>query len=159
MRLEERRVWLADQLRRKSIPDNVWDELVETRYAREDLDGTDAEMLVAQAQSLLRVSGSGPRRPGRLDREEEKIELSMWLDDLENERRRVFGEHVARMAAEHPDVQAFREEVLGERFPLSYEEALEEFVDEDGFIHREGPRAEQLDELTKELKGSTSGRR
>ncbi len=152
MSLEELRAWLADQLRTTSIPDKVWDELVETRYAQEDLDETDTELLFAQARSLLRVSGPGLRRPGRPGREEEKIGLSKWLDDLENERRRVFGEHVARMAAEHPDVQAFRGEILGERFPLSYEEALEEFVDEDGFIRRERPHAEQLDKLTKELK-------
>ena len=152
MRLEELRIWLADQLRTESIPDKVWDELVETRYARADLDETDKELLLAQARSFLRVSGSGPRRSGRSGREEEKIGLSKWLDDVENERRRVFGEHVARMAAEHPDVQAFRGEVLRERFPLSYEEALEEFVNEDGFIYRECPHAEQLYELTKELK-------
>jgi len=159
MQLEELRGWLEDQLSTKSIPDKVWTILIEEGMAREGLhehyNVEDLEDLVKDTERLLAAwkdgasSSLGAWRPGRRKRESE---ISEWLDDLENERRRVFGEHVARMAAEHPDVQTFRVEVLGERFPLSYEEALEEFVNEDGFIYRECPHAEQLNELTKELK-------
>src|SRR5215204_1770212 len=139
MRLEELRAWLANRLGTKSIPDKVWVMLIEEEMAREglheDYDEEDLEDLVRDAGRLLTAweggasTSSGAWRPGRRRREPE---ISEWLDDLENERRRVFGEHVARMAVDHPDVQTFRGEVLGERFPLSYEEALEEFVDEDG---------------------------
>lgn len=151
MRLEELRVWLAKELRVEGLPDQVWDLLVKRKYAKEDLDDTDVEILVDKTRDFLAVSGTGTRPPGRQSREEREDEISAWLDNAERERTDVFKEHVARMAAQHPSVQAFRSEILGERFPLSYEEALEEFVDEDGAIHGPSPHAGQLAELTKEL--------
>lgn len=158
MEPEKLRNWLAGELRTKKLPDEVWEQLIEDGMIREDLDEHELQDLVHDGERLLKMwrdgasSGPGSQRPGRQSREEREVrDVSAWLDDTERERRDVFQEHVARMAAEHPGVQAFRQEILGERFPLPYEEALEEFVDQDGTVLGRGPHAAQLAELTKEL--------
>jgi hypothetical protein len=65
-------------------------------------------------------------------------------------RREVFAVCIAAMANEHPEVRAFREEILGELFPLTYGGALR-FVDEDGRVRIDAPYGRRLADLVKTL--------
>ena len=56
----------------------------------------------------------------------------------------------AARANEHPEVRAFREEALGESFPLTYDGALR-FVDEDGRVRIDAPYGRRLADLVKTL--------
>ena len=66
------------------------------------------------------------------------------------------------MADELPEVWAFRDEVLGDSHPLTYEQALN-YVDEDGQVgenppsHREAQKPER--EFGKDLRLESGGRR
>jgi hypothetical protein len=65
-------------------------------------------------------------------------------------RREVFAVCIAAMANEHPEVRAFREEILGELFPLTYGGALR-FVDEDGRVRIDAPYGRRLADVVKTL--------
>jgi hypothetical protein len=65
-------------------------------------------------------------------------------------RREVFATCVAYVADEHPDVCAFRDEVLGDSHPLTYDQALH-YVDEDGQVREDAPHAARLKNLSESL--------
>ena len=150
MDLEERRDWLEGELGRK-IDDPVWKELIDNRYARAgEMDDDDLEDLRRLAQSFLRsrqrnMPNFGSKRP----RLSPPGQFS-WMARTPDVRREVFAKCVANAAENHPDVLAFREEVLGDSFPLTYDQALR-YVDEDGQVREEAPHARRLEDLTKML--------
>jgi hypothetical protein len=147
MDLVERREWLESQLGRE-LPDAVWNELVgEKRVWTGDMTWDDEEMLVGDAESYLRARRGGARDPnsdGRGLTRSTLLRNEHWL------RREVFAVCIAAMANEHPEVRAFREEILGELFPLTYDGALR-FVDEDGRVRIDAPDGRRLTDLVKTL--------
>jgi hypothetical protein len=147
MDLVERREWLESKLGRK-LPDPVWNELVgEKRAWTGDMTWDEEEMLAGDARSYLRARRRGARDPNSDGRGRTRLAFlrnEHWL------RREVFAVCIAAMANEHPEVRAFREEVLGESFPLTYGEALR-FVDEDGRVRIDAPYGRRLADLVKTL--------
>jgi hypothetical protein len=65
-------------------------------------------------------------------------------------RREAFALCAAAMADEHPEVQAFREVVLGKSFPLMYGGALR-FANEDGYVRGDAPHGRRLQGLVQTL--------
>ncbi len=147
MDLAERRERLESQLERE-LPDPVCNELVgEKRVWTGDMDWVDEEMLVGDALSYLRVWRRGARDPnsdGRGRTRSALLSNEHWL------RREVFAVCIAAMANEHPEVRAFRDEILGELFPLTYDGALR-FVDEVGCVRIDAPYRRRLADLVKTL--------
>lgn len=147
MDLVERREWLKSKLGRK-LPNAVWNELVgEKRAWKGDMTWDEEEMLVGDARSYLRARRRGARDPNSDGRGRTRLAFlrnEHWL------RREVFAVCIAAMANEHPEVRAFREEILGESFPLTYGEALR-FVDEDGRVRIDEPYGWRLADLVKTL--------
>jgi hypothetical protein len=147
MDLNERREWLEAKLGRK-LPDAVWNELVgEKRVWPGDMTWDEEELLVGDAMSYLRARRGGVRDPnsdGRGRTRSAFLRNEHWL------RREVFAVCIAAMANEHPEVRAFREEALGELFPLTYGGALR-FVDEDGRVRIDAPDGRRLADLVKTL--------
>jgi hypothetical protein len=147
MDLVERREWLESELGHK-LPDAVWNELVgEKRVWSGDMTWDEEEMLLGDAMSYLRVwrrSAHDPNSEGRGRTRSAFLRNEHWV------RREVFAVCIAAMANEHPEVRAFREEVLGELFPLPYGEALR-FVDEDGRVRIDAPYGRRLADLCNTL--------
>ena len=105
------------------------------------------EMLVGDAMSYLRA-----RQRGGRDSNSDGLGLTRTAY-LRNEhwlRREVFAVCIAALANEHPEVRAFREEVLGELFPLTYGGALR-FLDEDGRVRIDAPYGRRLADLVETL--------
>jgi hypothetical protein len=147
MNLVERKKWLERELGRE-IPDVVWTELVNERYVKAGfMDPGDEELLVGHTQSYLRVLRGGTPDS---DLEEEDWNSSRSFRIEHVLRREVFALCTAAMAAEHPEVRTFREEILGDAFPLTYGGALR-FVDEDGHVLRDAPHARRLAGLVETL--------
>ena len=147
MDLVERRKWLESELGRK-LPDAVWDELVgEKSVWTGDMTWDEEELLVGDAESYLRARQGGTRDPTS---DRRGLTRSAFLSNQHWHRREVFAVCIAAMANEHPEVQAFREEILGELFPLTYGGALR-FVDEDGRVRIDAPYGRRLAELVKTL--------
>jgi hypothetical protein len=147
MNLVERREWLESQLGRR-LPDPVWTELVgERRVWTGDMTWDEEEMLVGDAESYLRARRGGVRDPNSDGRGRTR---SAFLSNQHWHRREVFVVCIAAIANEHPEVRAFREEVLSELFPLTYGEALR-FVDEDGRVQLDAPDGRRLADLCKTL--------
>jgi hypothetical protein len=147
MDLAERREWLESQLERE-LPDAVWTELVgEKRAWTGDMTWDEEEMLVGDAESYLRARRRGARDPNSDGR---GLTRSAFLRNEHWLRREVFAVCIAAMANEHPEVRAFREEILGESFPLTYGGALR-FVDEDGRVRLDAPDGRRLADLVKTL--------
>lgn len=147
MDLVERREWLESELGRK-LPDGVWDELVrEKKVWAGDMDWVDEEMLVGDTLSYLRMWQGGAGDPNSDERGRTR---SAYLRNQPWLRREVFAVCIAAMANEHPEVRAFREEVLGELFPLTYGGALH-FVDEDGRVRLDAPYGRRLADLVKTM--------
>ena len=112
-----------------------------------EMDWVDEEMLVGDALSYLRVWRRGARDPnsdGRGLTRTAFLRNEHWL------RREVFAVCIAAMGNEHPEVRAFRDEILGELFPLTYDGALR-FVDEDGCVRIDAPYRRRLADLVKTL--------
>ena len=147
MDLVERREWLESKLGRK-LPDAVWNELVGEKLVwAGDMTWDEEEKVLGDAESYLRVWRRGARDPnsdGRGSTPSAFLSNQHWL------RREVFAVCIAAMANEHPEVRAFREEILGELFPLTYGEALR-FVDEDGRVRIDAPYGRRLADLVKTL--------
>jgi hypothetical protein len=151
MELEERRLWLEEEIERK-IPDLLWDELVRSRHAKAgEMDEDEEELLVEQAQFGLRMRkrnvpdfGMSPRRYSVL------YDVPWWMGSYHDVRREVFAKCVAYLAEDHPDVLSFRDEVLGDSYPLTYDQALR-FVDEDGLVRKDAPHARRLEDLAEDL--------
>jgi hypothetical protein len=147
MDLVERREWLESKLGRK-LPDPVWNELVGEKHVwAGDMDWVDEEMLVGDAMSYLRVWRRGARDPNSDGRH---LTRTAFLRNQHWLRREVFAVCIAARANEHPEVRAFREEALGESFPLTYDGALR-FVDEDGRVRIDAPYGRRLADLVKTL--------
>ena len=145
MDLDERRKWLESELGRK-LPNAVWNELVgEKRVWTGDMTWDEEEMLVGDAESYLRARRGGARDPNSDGR---GLTRSAFLRNEHWLRREVFAVCIAAMANEHPEVRAFREEILGELFPLTYGGALR-FVDEDGRVRIDAPYGRRLADLVK----------
>jgi hypothetical protein len=151
MTLEERRAWLEEKLEHK-IPDPVWEELVRSRYAKAgEMDEEEEELLVEQAQYGLRMRrrnlpdfGMSPRRYSVL------YDTPWWMANYHDVRREVFAKCVAYVAEGHPDVRSFRDEVLGDSYPLTYDQALR-YVDEDGLVREDASHARRLEDLAEDL--------
>ena len=147
MDLVERREWLESALGRE-LPDPVWNELVrEKRVWAGDMTWDEEEMLVGDAESYLRARRRGAHDPNS---DRRSLTPSAFLRNEHWLRREVFAVCIAAMANEHPEMRAFREEILGELFPLTYGEALR-FVDEDGRVRIDAPDGRRLAELVKTL--------
>jgi hypothetical protein len=147
MDLVERRERLESQLGRE-LPDPVWNELVgEKSVWAGDMTWDEEEMLVGDAMSYLRMWRGGARDPNSDGR---GLTRTAFLRNEHSLRREVFAVCIAAMANEHPEVRAFREEILGESFPLTYGEALR-FVDEDGRVRIDAPDGRRLADLVKTL--------
>ena len=147
MDLVKRREWLESKLGRK-LPGPVWEELVKGGYVWDaDMEWGDEELLVDRARSYLRARRRGARDPnsdGRGLTRTAILRNEHWL------RREVFAVCIAAMANEHPEVRAFREEILGDSFPLTYGGALR-FVDQDGRVRIDAPDGQRLADLVKTL--------
>jgi hypothetical protein len=151
MKLEERRDWVETKLGRK-LNDAVWNELVANRYARAgEMDEDEEDLLLSLAVSFLRARrrnvpdfGLSPRRFSTLS------DVPSWMDSYHDVRREVFAKCVAYVAEDHPDVRSFRDEGLGDSYPLTYDQALR-YVDEDGRVRESAPHARRLEDLTKTL--------
>jgi hypothetical protein len=147
MDLVERREWLESQLGRK-LPYPVWNELVRQKKVwTGDMTWDEEEMLAGDAMSYLRARRRGARDPnsdGRGPTRSAFLRNEHWL------RREVFAVCIAAMANEHPEVRAFREEILGELFPLTCGGALR-FVDEDGRVRIDAPYGRSLADLVKTM--------
>jgi hypothetical protein len=151
MELEERRAWLERQVGRE-ILDPLWDELVQSRYAKAgEMDEDEEELLVEQAKFGLAMRrrnvpdyGMSPRRFSTL------YDVPSWMDSYHDVRREVFAKCVAYVAEDHPEVRSFRSEVLGDSYPLTYDKALR-YVDEGGRVREDAPHARRLEDLTKIL--------
>lgn len=145
MDLVERRKWLETKLGRE-LSDALWNELVGEKRARAgDMTWDEEEMLIGDAMSYLRVLQGGTASSGSdEDRNPSPFRIEHVL------RREAFALCAAAMADEHPEVQAFREEVLGKSFPLTYGGALR-FVDEDGHVRGDAPGGRRLQELVQTL--------
>lgn len=111
----------------------------------------DEELLMDRAQSYLRVRrrnlpdfGMSPRRFSP------RHDIPSWMAGPDNVRREVFAECVANVADELPEVWAFRDEVLGDSHPLTYEQALN-YVDEDGQVREDAPHTARLKNLSESL--------
>jgi hypothetical protein len=151
MDLEERKVWLEGKVGRP-VPDPVWRELKEGNYVQAgDMESYDEDLLVDRTRSYLRVRrrnlpdfGMSPRRfsPDH--------DIPSCMCRPEDVRREVFAECVANVADELPEVWAFRDEVLGDSHPLTYEQALH-YVDEDGQVREDAPHAGRLKNLSEGL--------
>src|SRR5215213_7109654 len=104
--------------------------LVEGRYAKAGhMDEGDEEILLAQAKFGLRQARHGYRSRGHnapdlgRDPHNDPYSHPLFMSKAKL-RRKVFVGCVARAAAKHPKVVAFREGVLGGSFPLTYKQAL-----------------------------------
>ena len=156
MEQEERRAWLETRVHRK-VPDPLWDELVRSKYAKAgEMDEGEEELLVEQARFGLRMRQRNvPDFGRRISRFSPRYDIpfdylspsQVRPDQL---RREVFTKCVAYWAEDHPDVLSFRDEVLGDSYPLTYEQALR-YVDEDGHVREEAPHARRLKDLTETL--------
>jgi hypothetical protein len=149
MTLDERRTWLEKKVKHK-LADQVWDELVSGRYAcAGEMHAADEELLVEQALFALRVRRRGAARHKP---EYEDSALSGLLTDRHQQRRHTLARCAASMAEDHPDVRSFRDEVLGDAFPLTYDQALR-YVDTDGHVRGDAPgrSSGRLEALTKTL--------
>jgi hypothetical protein len=148
MDLGERRAWLEAELGR-GVPELVWQILVEERDVAGDMDEADEARLVAMAHAMIRarrrnVPNFAARRP-------RSFPFTTWRKmSTVDVRRSVFAKCVAHVAEDHPDIYVFREEVLGDSFPLTYRRALR-YVDEVGNVREDGPHAQRLGALTKTL--------
>jgi hypothetical protein len=105
------------------------------------------EMLVGDATSYLRARRRGARDPNS---DRRSLTRKALLRNEHSLRREVFAVCIAAMANEHSEVRAFREEILGESFPLTYGEALR-FVDEDGRVRIDAPYGRRLADVCKTL--------
>ena len=138
MDLIELRGWLDKELRTE-VPDAVWDQLIEDNYARAGLDKGELKDLIDDAERLLKIfragaaEGGGRRPPGRegLPDSPDSREVAVNLRDVETERARVFARLAAQMAAKHPDVIGFREDVLDGHL-LTHERACELLTQQGG---------------------------
>jgi hypothetical protein len=152
------RAWLDRKLRTE-VPDAVWDQLVVDRYARAGLDEDELKELVVDARRLLRafqagralVEGRGRQPPGResLPDSPDSREVAVNLRDVEIERARVFARLAAQMAAKHPDVISFREDVLDGQL-LTHDRARE-LLTQQGGPDGNGPILQALRGLAKRL--------
>jgi len=132
----------------RKLPDAVWNELVgEKRVWTGHMTWDEEELLVGDAKSYLRARQGGARDPNSDGR---RLTPSAFLRNEHWLRREVFAVCIAAMANEHPEVRAFREEILGELFPLTYDGALR-FVDEDGHVRIDAPYGRRLADLCKTL--------
>jgi len=105
----------------RKLPDAVWNELVgEKRVWTGHMTWDEEELLVGDAKSYLRARQGGARDPNSDGR---RLTPSAFLRNEHWLRREVFAVCIAAMANEHPEVRAFREEILGELFPLTYDGA------------------------------------
>ncbi len=151
MELEERRSWLERKVKGK-IADPLWGELVRSRYAKAgEMDEDEEELLVEQARFGLRMRtrnvpdfGMSPRRYSVL------YDIPWWMANYHDVRREVFAKCVSYVAEDHPDVRSFRDEVLGDSYPLTYDQALH-YVDEDGRVREDAPHSRRLEDLAKDL--------
>jgi len=151
MKLEERRAWLEEKLKRK-IPDPLWDELVRSKHAKAgEMDEGEEELLVERAEFGLLMRqrnvpdfGMSPRRFSPL------FDVPSWMDSYHDVRREVFAKCVAYVAEDHPDVRSFRHQALGDSYPLTYDQALS-YVDEDGRVREDSAHARRLEDLTEDL--------
>jgi hypothetical protein len=114
------------------------------------MDEKDEELLLGQARFGLRMRQRNKSDAGVRRRRLSSLRGFSWIAKSPDLRREVFAKCVANVAEDHPDVLAFREEVLGDSFPLTYDQALR-YVDEDGHVREEAPHARRLEDLTKTL--------
>ena len=89
------------------------------------MDEDEEELLVERAQFGLGMRtrnvpdfGMSPRRYSVL------YDIPWWMDNYHDVRREVFAKCVSYVAEDHPDVRSFRDEVLGDSYPLTYDQAL-----------------------------------
>ncbi len=156
MNIEELRDWLKKRLRTE-LPDEVWDQLVEDKYAKPGLVEVELQDLIDEANKLMKIfragaaSGGGWRPSGRekLPDPPNSREVAVNLRDDETERARVFARLAAQMAAEHPDVVSFREDVL-EGELLTHEQAGE-LIAQQGGPDDSGPILTALRQLGESL--------
>jgi hypothetical protein len=104
------RSWLGQQLRRDTVPDDVWEFLNEEAYVAAALEGdvTDQKHLVRAARRLLKMHGAVERIPDRPSRELTLQELGQRT----GARAVALSEYLAHLAAETPRVRQFRSMVL-----------------------------------------------
>jgi hypothetical protein len=147
MDLDERRAWLEAELERE-VPDPVWRILVQRRHVAGNMDESDEVQLVETTLVMIEARRRDvPNFAARRPRSSLTTSLEISTDEL---RRSAFAECVAHVAADHPDIYAFREEVLADSFPLPYKRALR-YVDEDGNVREDAPHAQRLRVLTNTL--------
>jgi hypothetical protein len=154
--LEGLRGWLEKQLRTE-LPDKIWDRLVCENFARSGLSQVELEDLLDDAKRLLWAfhqgveSGGGIRPPGRekLPNPPDSREVAVKLRDDETERARVFARLAAQMAAEHPNVISFREDILDGEL-LTHEKAAE-LITQQGGPNGNGAILTELRELGEKL--------
>lgn len=162
MNQEELRTWLAKKLREESIPDVVWDSLVEDGYTESSWRVSGPQEGDDELQDLLHEArrtlthwkagvayGAGRASPARA-RSEVENRFSKFFMDEHQRRREVFARCVWAAAGDHAAVQDFRQEVLGGSFPLTYDQALR-YLDEDGHVRADAPKASKLEALAKTL--------
>ncbi|MDP9437849.1 MAG: hypothetical protein M3P49_03755, partial [Actinomycetota bacterium] len=114
----------------RKVPDSIWNYEVESGHAVDgQMSEKDTEILLRVIQGWLDMRLHDVSNLGRHQREHLHMREVGWMEPEkggeEDLHRKVFAECVARAADRYPDVDAFREEVLGDRpFPLTYDEAL-----------------------------------
>jgi hypothetical protein len=152
--LEELRIWLTKQLR-TSIPDGIWDALIEGRYAKPDLDEMELEDLVFEAQRLMRVwweakaDGGGRKPPGRKTTIDLRREIAVDFGGNEALRARAFSELAADLGEIRPDVEGFRDDFLEGK--VLTDDQADEFLTQHGGLDGDGLSIKELHWLGERL--------
>jgi hypothetical protein len=135
---EALRRWVVSQLKWE-VPQELWERLKRTRHVSEALDPEYAEQekkkLVEEAKDLLWLSRklsirdfADTQSPDHEEEQDRQPPIRRPApDDPVNDRAGAFSLYVAKVADEDEEVKQFRQEVLGDTFLLSEEEA-EDFL-------------------------------
>jgi hypothetical protein len=112
---------LAKRLRKSTVPDIIWDDLVDDGYVTDATDADDFSGLVDAAKRRLKIWEDGIAQSRRTTPLEPQKQSKRIERRSEVERALAFSEYLAFLADTDPNIRRFRNGVLGRRLLNSAE--------------------------------------